>query len=381
MRPLLVVDVTNPLALLAPLRVALFEGGPAVMPRSAGAPASWSAPGEVPDSIALVIETSGSTGRPKRAGLSAEALLASARASVEELGGPGQWVLALPTHYIAGVMVLVRSLLGGPIPLALFPAPFSPEAFSALGEHIRKDSSEPRYTSLVPSQLTRILEAASSDDRLDGLMTSFDRILVGGQSIPAGLVERATKAGYRITRTYGSSETAGGCVWDGYPIGDTEVRILDGQVALAGPTLAEGYLGDDERTAQSFVVWEGKRWYRSDDRGFLDETGRLTVTGRVDDIIVSGGVKVSLGDIDAVVQQMVEGGEVCVVAVSHETWGEVPVVISSTPLDRDSVRAFVKERLGAAAQPHQVLHLESMPRLSSGKLDRVALTALAKEHQ
>ena len=379
MRPLLVVDVTDPLALLEPLRAALFEGGPAVMPRPADAPATWSAPREVPDSVAVVIETSGSTGRPKRVALSAGALLASAKASLAELGGPGQWVLALPTHYIAGVMVLVRSLVGGSVPLAL-PPHFSTEAFSELGERIKREISGALYTSLVPTQLGRLLEATSSDDRLNAVMTSFDRILVGGQAVPAELVERAMEAGYRITKTYGSSETAGGCVWDGYPIGDTEVRILDGQVALAGPTLAEGYLDDVERTAQSFIVWEGKRWFRSDDRGEIDDSGKLTVTGRVDDVIVSGGVKVSLGDIDAVVHQMVEDGEVCVVAVSHETWGEVPVVISSTPLDRDSVRAFVKERLGAAAQPHQVLHLASMPRLSSGKLDRVTLTAIAKEH-
>ena len=379
MRPLQVVDVTEPLALLAPLREALFEDGPAVVPKPTDAPATWSAPKEVPDSVALVIETSGSTGRPKRVALSATALLASARASVAELGGPGQWVLALPTHYIAGVMVLVRSLLGDFAPRAL-PASFSPEVFLQRGEQIRSETSGALYTSLVPTQLAKLLEAASSDDRLTAVMTSFDRILVGGQAVPPGLVERAMEAGYRITKTYGSSETAGGCVWDGYPIGDTEVRILDGQVALAGPTLAEGYLDDVERTEQSFIVWEGKRWFRSDDRGEIDDSGKLTVTGRVDDVIVSGGVKVSLGDIDAVVHQMVEDGEVCVVAVSHETWGEVPVVISSTPLDRDSVRAFVKERLGAAAQPHQVLHLASMPRLSSGKLDRVTLTAIAKEH-
>lgn len=379
MRPLLVVDVTDPLALLEPLRAALFEGGPAVMPRPADAPATWSAPREVPDSVAVVIETSGSTGRPKRVALSAGALFASAKASLAELGGPGQWVLALPTHYIAGVMVLVRSLVGGSVPLAL-PPHFSTEAFSELGERIKREISGALYTSLVPTQLGRLLEATSSDDRLNAVMTSFDRILVGGQAVPAELVERAMEAGYRITKTYGSSETAGGCVWDGYPIGDTEVRILDGQVALSGPMLAEGYLGDDERTAQSFVVVEGKRWYRSDDRGTIDDSGKLTITGRVDDVIVSGGIKVSLRDIEAVVQQMVEGGEVSVVGIPDEKWGERPVVISTVPLDRETVRAVVKEQLGAAAQPSRVLHLESIPRLSSGKLDRVTLTAIAKEH-
>ena len=380
MRPLQVVDVTEPLALLAPLREALFEDGPAVMPKPTDAPATWSAPKEVPDSVALVIETSGSTGRPKRVALSATALLASARASVAELGGPGQWVLALPTHYIAGVMVLVRSLLGDFAPRAL-PASFSPEVFLQRGEQIKREISGALYTSLVPTQLVKLLEASSSDDRLTAVMTSFDRILVGGQAVPPGLVERAMEAGYRITKTYGSSETAGGCVWDGYPIGDTEVRILDGQVALSGPMLAEGYLGDDERTAQSFIVWEGKRWFRSDDRGTIDDSGKLTITGRVDDVIVSGGIKVSLRDIEAVVQQMVEGGEVSVVGIPDEKWGETPVVISTVPLDRETVRSVVKEQLGAAAQPSRVLHLESIPRLSSGKLDRVTLTAFARDHQ
>lgn len=380
MRPLVVVDATNPLALLTPLREALFENGPAVMPQPEGASLPWSAPAKVPDSVALVLETSGSTGHPKRVGLSAEALIASAKAAEDALGGPGSWLLVLPVHYVAGAMVLVRSLVGGREPVSLFPETFSPEALSHSADQILEASvSHPLFTSLVPAQLNRILEHAQHDEKLHHLMSTMDRILVGGQAIPAGLWERAIAVGYRVMKTYGATETAGGCVWDGYPIGNTRVAIIDECVALSGPSLAEGYLFDEERTARSFVMQDGSRWYRSDDLGTIDATGKLTVTGRADDVLVSGGLKVSLGELETLLNQSFPPSIVHVVAVPNETWGEVPVVVSNDPLSLEAVRALAREKLGKAAQPHAVLVREQMPLLNSGKLDREALTEWAKE--
>jgi O-succinylbenzoic acid--CoA ligase len=150
--------------------------------------------------------------------------------------------------------------------------------------------SAPLYTSVVPAQLQRILDDAPGLPQLDELMRRFSAILVGGQSIPETLVKRAADAGYRLIRTYGSSETAGGCVWDQRPIGDTRVRDIDGRLAIAGSVLAAGYVGDPERTARSFVMEGDERWYLTDDAGHVTDDGLVVVDGRLDDVIVSGGV-------------------------------------------------------------------------------------------
>src|SRR5690606_1916302 len=170
-------------------------------------------------------------------------------------GGPGQWLLALPANYIAGINVLTRSITGGFDPVLL--TGFDVGAF---GDAAASMTAPLRFTSLVPVQLARLIE---SDAMLE-LLRRFDRILVGGQAMPVDLLARALELGLDVTRTYGSAETCGGCVWDGVPLADTLVRIDDGRVELAGPTLAEGYLGDPARTDAAFHTADGHRWYRTD---------------------------------------------------------------------------------------------------------------------
>jgi O-succinylbenzoic acid--CoA ligase len=375
MRALTVVDVSNPLELVEPLRQALFEEGPAVLPRPGGAKVTATAPLEVPDSVAVVIETSGTTGAPKRVALGAHALLASAEAAHQALGEPGQWLLALPAHYIAGVQVLTRSLLAGTTPIVLHPQPFSSVAMADRADDLREAAAgKPMYTSLVPLQLQRILDDASSMPVLDELMTGFARILVGGQAIPASLIERARAAGYSITRTYGSSETAGGCVWDQGPIGDAVVNVVEGRLALSGSMLAEGYLEDDARTEKSFVIHDHTRWYLSDDAGYVDAEGLVHVHGRVDDVIVSGGVKVSLAAVEKVIHHEYGAVDALVVAKADTQWGQVPVVVSSTPLDLVRVRLVVQKALGVEARPERIVQMAQVPQLPSGKPDRLAAT-------
>lgn len=378
MRELLVVDVSDPRSLLEPLHRALFEDGPAVLPRPGGAKVTATAPMEVEDEIALVIETSGTTGAPKRVALGAEAVLASARAAVAELGAPGTWLLLLPAHYIAGVQVLVRSLVSETTPVVLHPEPFSSVAMASKADELHERGT-PLYTSMVPAQLQRVLDDASTMAKLDQLVQSFERILVGGQSIPQSVIERSAAASYSVTRTYGSSETAGGCVWDGHAIGETTVAEFDGRIALAGPTLAHSYLDDPERTARSFVEREGTRWYLSDDAGSVDEQGMLTIQGRLDDVIVSGGVKVALGRIERLVHRDFSAADAVVVGAEHETWGHVPVVITTKNLDLTALRLGIGAELGPEARPDRVLTIPEIPLLPSGKPDRLALTALAGE--
>ncbi|MET1051699.1 MAG: AMP-binding protein [Mycetocola sp.] len=368
-RMLVRVPATRPLDLMVDLRRALDRSGPAITPVPSDEPHSVT--GErVPQPVGVVVETSGSTGVPKRVALSCDALLASAAASTTVLEGPGQWLLALPAHYVAGLQVLVRSISAGTVPVVLPPGPFDPAAFV---DASRAMSGERHYTSLVPLQLSRLLQSRS------GLMAlrRFDGILVGGQATPPQLLERTEQLGLPIFRTYGSSETSGGCVYNGVPLPGVHVRIVDGEIELAGPTLAEGYLGDAELTDRVFTVADGQRWYRTGDLGEFDD-GRLRVTGRADNVIISGGVNVSLDRVERVVRGLRDLSEAVVVSTSDETWGDVPVVVTDAdwPPSLTEIADAVAESLGKPSRPARVVRLGELPRLPSGKPDRLAIVAV-----
>ncbi|MHB1170977.1 MAG: AMP-binding protein [Lacisediminihabitans sp.] len=365
-----VVAPAEPWAMLAALRDALSGDGPAVLPHP-GAPGGL--PAVVPRRVALVIETSGSTGKPKRVALSADALLSSAAASQTALGGPGQWLLALPAHYIAGANVLVRSLASGTTPVMLPEGHFDPREFAELS---RTMEAPLRFASLVPAQLVRLVDAAEQDPVVLELLRRFDRLLVGGQATPAALLVRSLELGLKVTRTYGSSETSGGCVYDGLPLAGVDARIVGGQVELGGSTLAEGYLGDEELTDAAFHTEQGRRWYRTGDAGELTD-GVLQVTGRMDGVIISGGVKVLLAEVERIVTAIPGLADAVVVSVPSPEWGEVPVVISTRSGNLEDVRSTVAAALGKSARPAALLLVDSIPLLSSGKPDRLALGSLA----
>lgn len=367
-RPL-TAALAEPEAVLVALRRALAGDGPAILPHPAPSSVAGALPSTVPQRVALVVETSGSTGRPKRVMLSANAVLASAAASDTALGGPGQWLLAVPVHYIAGINVLVRSIAAELDPVVMAASrSFTAERFLAAVDEFTHPR---RFMSLVPAQLARLLESPEATAALHG----FARVLVGGQAMPAALRERVAELGLPLTRTYGSSETSGGCVYDGEPIGDTRVRVVDGRIEIGGSVLAEGYLDDPRRTAFAFLEEGGERWYRTDDLGeFVD--GVLRVRGRVDDVIVSGGVKVLLGEVEEVVRSLPGLSGAVVVGAPHPEWGEAPVVVSTVAADAETVRAAVVARLGRAAAPARILLVDRVPELPGGKPDRVAITAL-----
>ena len=367
----------HPLDFLVVLRDALSGTGPAVLPVPVGAAAVESEtrtlPGLVPKRVAVVIETSGSTGTPKRVMLATNALLAGAAASAVALGGPGQWLLALPVHYIAGVQVLVRSICAETTPLVLPPGHFDPQVFRRLAESM----TEPlRYTALVPVQLARLLDAAD-DPALLAVLRRFTAILVGGQAIRPDLIARAAELDVRVVRTYGSSETAGGCVYNGTPIGDTVVRVVDGQLELSGSVLAEGYFDDEARSADRFVLEHGVRWYRTGDLGEVDaSSGRVTVLGRADNVIISGGEKVSLDAVERVVRMHPGFEQAVVLGADDAIWGQVPVVlVAGGDAVAGELAASVVAALGRAAKPARVVRVEAIPLLASGKPDRRALAS------
>lgn len=379
-RRLEVVAADDVAALYRRLRAALAGDGPALLPREATPPTRAAdptvpVPAEVAPNVALVIETSGSTGVPKRVALSTDALLSSAAASAGALGGQGQWLLALPVHYIAGVQVLVRSIAADTEPVLLPAGHFDPLAFARAAEAMTADA---RFVSLVPVQLARLLEVAVDDATLLNVLRRFDGMLVGGQALPAALRERALAAGVRVTRTYGSSETCGGCVYDGVPIGTARARLADGQLELGGPMLAEGYLCDPERTDAAFRDADGTRWYRTGDLGTVADDGTVSVLGRADNVIISGGEKVLLDAVERVVRELPGFEEAVVVGAASAQWGQVPVVVTvgEASARLAELRTHVAAQLGRAAAPARVVTVTVLPQLASGKPDRVAIGRL-----
>jgi O-succinylbenzoic acid--CoA ligase len=363
MRELRVVAADE--GLVDALRSAL-AGGHAILPTADGM--AVDVPAEVGQRVALVVETSGSTGTPKRVALSADAVLANAAASESALGGPGQWVLALPTHYIAGINVLVRSLAADTLPVVVGGDHFSARAFLAAVDRM---TIPERYVALVPAQLTTLLDDAAARDALRG----FGAVLVGGQATPDAIHDRAADAGIRVVRSYGASETSGGCVYDGRPIGTALARVMDGEVWLGGPTVAEGYLGDEASTAERFADEAGVRWFRTADAGSYAD-GVLHVTGRRDAVLVSGGIKVALGEVERVLREQPGFGDAVVVAGADERWGETPVAFTTGRGDAHAAIDAVRAALGPAARP-RIVWLPQFPALPSGKPDRGALGRFA----
>ena len=369
----------DPREILRGLRGALHGAGPAL-----GLGLVHDLPAEVRAGAAVVVTTSGSTGIPKSVILSRDALTAGALATADRIGD-GAWLLALPATYVAGMQVLVRSIVADREPAWLSGA-FTPQAFSAAAlMMVSTDRGErvPTYTSLVPAQLSKLLDAAAHDSTVLTALRSFETILVGGQAIPAATLERAQHAGVRIVRTYGSTETSGGCVYDGVPLRGVAVRITDGEVRVAGPTLADGYLGDSAATQASFVHDDaGVRWYRTGDAGII-EGDVLRVRGRIDNVIVSGGINVSLDRVERIVRTIPGLESAVVVGVPDERWGEASVVVvargealrRSESTQLAEARIAVADEVGAHARPTRLVLVDDLATLPSGKPDRETIKA------
>lgn len=302
----------------------------------------WEAGAEDPEP--LVIETSGSTGRPKRVMLSRDAMRASADATHARLGGPGTWELNLPPTYVAGVQVLYRTIRGG--------------------------GGSRRYVSLVATQLVRALR---SEQRVRQLR-EYDAVLVGGGPLLPRARSDAERQGLRIVQTYGMSETCGGCVYDGVPLDGVEVRIDDDEVLIRGPVLFDGYQDEPERTEDAFR--DG--WLITQDLGHWAEDGRVKIDGRVDDVIISGGVKVPAQAVASMIRADAHGFGVEVVGVPDSEWGErvVAVMAAGSAISLDYVRDLVTPREWA---PRQILVVPEIPRLPNGKPDRLAIKRLAAD--
>jgi O-succinylbenzoic acid--CoA ligase len=308
-------------------------------------------PDQVDDSVGLVVESSGSTGTPKRIELSTSALLASAEASAQRIGS-GQWLLALPVNFIGGANVLIRSVVADTQPVIMnTQLPFTAEAF-VRGAALM---TEPRYTSLVPAQLAKLAQAAETDAFIFSELRKFEAILLGGQRPDWGIVESLRSKGVNIVISYGMTETAGGCVYDGVPLNGVELSFVEGRIAIAGPVLAN----------------QLPTPYLTQDLGELVD-GKLEVMGRADRVIVSGGLKVSLDRVEEAALAMPGVEEVIAQAVTT-SWGEsVGLVYVGSP----EVEFSALAEMTIAARPAKVVRVTELPRLSSGKPDLQAAAEL-----
>lgn len=375
----------------------LDDHGPALLPVPADDPTRTriltdsQRPGDpIDDRTALVVSTSGSTGTPKGAMLSAAALATSAESTDTALGGPGRWLLALPAHHIAGLQVILRSLRAGHEPVVMdvtrgFDPASLPDAVAACraGSSSRAGTGESAaggnssvadraYTSFVPGQLAKVLDDGLPD--AIAALAELDAVLLGGAAAAPELLARAADAGIRVVRTYGMSETAGGCVYDGAPLPGVTVEVDDdeGRVWLAGPQLASGY-----RNAPDHPAFARAGWFRTDDAGTLDPGGGLRILGRVDEALSVGGLTLLPQTVEDALRTHPAVVDVVVVGIPDERLGTRPVaaVTLRSSASPDDLRAHVAASLGAHSAPAIVAVLDALPMLPGGKVDRRGVAA------
>jgi O-succinylbenzoic acid--CoA ligase len=351
---------------------ALVEAcAPAVVETPAGTsrwgPAGHAGPddGGVPAEVAVVIATSGSTGEPKGVQLAASALLHSAGASLDRVGARAgdRWLCPLPTSHVAGLGILVRSLVAGTTPVVV----------RRLGDRLGPAAARCAHVSLVPTQLRRLL-AAGAD------LARFGTILLGGAAAPAGLLAAARAAGARVVTTYGMTETCGGCVYDGLPLAGVSVRTGAGsRIEITGPVLFSGYRLRPDLTGQALA--DG--WLVTSDIGAV-EAGRLSVRGRADEMINTGGEKAAPGEVAAALELCPGVREAVVIGQPDPEWGErVTAVV--VPDDPDhppalpALRTAVAQRLPRYAAPRALVLVAEIPLLASGKPDLAALRELGRD--
>lgn len=363
------VDSHDPAAILPELAAAL-EGHVSYLPvplydaaRASILRNSQRAGEPIDADIALVVGTSGSTGTPKGALLSADNLLASATSTHSWLGGPGQWLLAMPAHHIAGLQVLIRSLVADTTPVCVDVTDgFNVAAFADGASRLSGDRA---YTSLTPMQLAKAIDTHEGVAAL----RLFDAILVGGAALNPQLATTADALGLSVVTTYGSSETAGGCVYNGQPIPGAEVVVEHGRVLLGGPMVARGY-----RNAPNHEAFSRPGWFATSDAGQLTD-GRLTITGRLDAVIDSGGLKLHPEVLERELLTIAGVTAACVVGVPHARLGQAIVAA----YEGSATLADVMDGLGDAEEagrlnhwmlPKDVRHVTALPLTGPGKIDR-----------
>ncbi|MGI8807304.1 MAG: class I adenylate-forming enzyme family protein [Acidimicrobiales bacterium] len=296
--------------------------------------------------VAAVVVTSGTAGAPKGVELTWDGLAASGAAVAAALGiGPDdRWLACLPLHYVAGLAVLGRAWTTA-----------TPVTVLGRFDVAAVAGAEATVVSLVPTMVRRLREAGVD-------LQKFRRILLGGGPVH--------EAGPNIVATYGLTETWGGVVHDGYPLEGVALSVGEAdEILVRGPMVMRGYRLAPEATAAAFTAGG---WLRTGDAGSIDVDGRLQVFDRLRDLIVTGEVKVSPSEVEAVLARHPGVADVCVVGAPDAEWGE-RVVAHVVPRDPGAppqlteLRDFAASYLSVAKLPRTLVVTDAIPRTPGGK--------------
>jgi o-succinylbenzoate---CoA ligase len=308
--------------------------------------------------IALVIATSGTSGQGRLAEVPAAALEAAVLASASAIDARAEdrWLSCLPLAHIGGLLVPERHLLIG-----------APVTFRRrLNRSVVAGLRDVRFTSLVPTQLTRLLDAGADLGR-------FRAILVGGSGVDGALNARAAEAGARIVPTYGMTETCGGVVYAGQPLSGVEVRAARwGELLIRGPTLMRGYRLDPEASVGAF---EPGGWLRTGDGGEVETDGTVRVFGRIADVIVSGGEKIWPAEVEAALSSHPDVAAVVVSGTPDREWGQrvVARVVPRRRADPPTLGALRDHATATIARhklPRELVLVERLDHTALGKIRR-----------
>ncbi len=313
-----------------------------------------------PADAASVLFTSGTSGGRKGVRLTIDNWEAAAKASMQHLGhgSDDTWLLALPLHHVAGLSILVRSAYSGGT-VRMLPG-FDPATFAA---HLRRGAT---VASMVPTMMSRVLDVDPGP--YDGLRA----VLLGGGPIPDRVLDRAGAAGLPVLPTYGLTETAGQVATlrpgaplenKAHPLPGVILRIEpDDRIAVRGPMLSPGYVGEPDRGAEDWLV--------TGDLGMIDGDGALRVTGRADTIIVSGGENIDPALVEAALVQLGDVDEALVAGVASEEWGMEAVCLYVGQANPARVEAALRQMLPSFMIPKRWQQVAELPMTPMGKPDR-----------
>lgn len=310
-----------------------------------------------------VLFTSGTTGPAKAVRLTAANWEAAAAASAAHLGHEAEdvWLAAMPLHHVGGLSILYRTVQAGAT-MRWLPR-FEVEPVVAA---LRGDVT---IASVVPTMLRRILDHDARP--YHGLKA----VLVGGGPIPTGLLEEAHDRGIPALPTYGMTETCAQVATlrpgspprrAAHPLPGVEVRIgTDDRIELRGAQISPGYADEDDRAPGE--------WFTTPDRGELHPDGALTVLGRADDVVVTGGENVYPGEVEAVLLSHPGVEAAAVTGVPDPEWGAKLVAGYQGSVTEPELLKWLSERLARYQVPRVVRRFDELPMTGGGKPDRAAI--------
>lgn len=327
--------------------------------------------------IQLIIATSGSEGIPKSVMLTQHNLAAAVIASCARipLNTTDLWLCCLPLYHIGGIAILYRCAYAGAT-MVMLDSGNGTAIAQALEQHACT------HVSLVPAMLARLLEVMPNPP------SSLKYALIGGSALNPQLAQRALAQNWPLCISYGMSETGSQCAtlcnpktnWPGHlvglPLPEMQIRInKTGRIQLRGPMVMAGY-ANPQRQFGSGLAADG--WFSTSDLGYLDENGQLWVTGRADQVLISGGVKIDPVQLEILLQNCLGINEIAVSGHANAIWGEIVVAVFAGTIEPGEFAAWCREHISSAMRPREFVKVTALPRTSLEKIDRAALRVLIK---